>query len=150
MAALKIRAIVELSMQRRQFILLMLAGVMGAVGLCGGQRLGRAAPAPEDRWPPGSLEAAIEQLFANPESARAVGRRYLERFPEQASRALLLENSGLAVRHGQLLNGEAVSRAAIDRRRKQDFLAGNTVILDGWILAQSEASLCALLALSAE
>lgn len=134
-------------MKRRQLVLFLLGGVIGALGLGGGQRLGRAAAAPAGPLSPGSIKTAIEPLFSDPESARALGRRYLERFPERANFALLLGHSGLTVRHGQPPQGMDWSIAAIDQRRKQDFLAGHTVILDGWMLARSEASLCALLAL---
>ncbi|MFC6671849.1 hypothetical protein [Marinobacterium aestuariivivens] len=135
-------------MQRRQFLLFILGGGMGVPGLCSGQTLGRSAPAPESRLSLQSIETAIEQLLFDPAGARAIGRRYLERFPERANPALLLEHSGLAMRQNPPPGGGAGSKTAIDQRRRQDFLAGNTVILEGWILAQSEASLCALLALS--
>jgi len=142
-------------MKRRPFIQFIAGGAIGAVGFGGGQRPVSAAPAPEGQVPPESVEAGIARLFSDSESARSVGWRYLERFPEQASRERLLEDAGLAALPGDLPGDEpllvgSLLKAALNQRREQDFLAGDTVILGGWILARSEASLCALLALSPE
>jgi hypothetical protein len=78
---------------------------------------------------------------------RAVGLRYLAAFPEHAHETILLESSGLT----RLTRGPRASAVLLQRAMaescRQDFLAGRTVTLDGWILALSEASLCGLLAL---
>jgi len=60
--------------------------------------------------------------------------------PERPDRVLLLEHSGLGP-------AEPVKkmRETLAIRRTQDFAAGRTVELDGWVLARCEAALCLLL-----
>lgn len=135
-------------MKRRQFLLSILSGLVCAFGLREGQTSGTVALASDNHRFAESIATRIEPLFSDVENAWAVGRRYLARFPDQADCALLLERSGLAGFQSNLPTETTWLKKALDQRRKQDFLAGDTVTLDGWILAQSEVCLCALLVLS--
>lgn len=102
--------------------------------------------------PAGPAEAVIRRrlsgLVPDPELASVVGRAYLRAYPDRGEWRVLLADSGLAwPRKG--MPGDARSiRHDLDSRRCRDFLDGNTVILDGWVLARSEVSLCALVAIS--
>lgn len=135
-------------MKRRQFLLSILGGLVCGFGLREGRTSSTTAFIQDNHQFPESIAARIEPLFSDVESAREVGRRYLARFPDQANHTLLLERSGLAGLPQDSPAEPTLLRKALDRRRQQDFLTGNTVTLDGWILAQSEVDLCALLALS--
>ncbi|MGH3037022.1 MAG: hypothetical protein ACRDMU_07550 [Gaiellaceae bacterium] len=84
------------------------------------------------------------------ESARAVGREYLRAFPAEASR------SALTARVAERLPGgsRVLATASDDRLRElllhatsADFGELETVELRGWVLARTEARLCALAAL---
>jgi len=90
-----------------------------------------------------ALLPALAVLFSDPWGARAIGRRYLARYPAEADADLLKESlfSGLND------TGPAGLRVRLAERRRQEFAAGQTVILDGWILARSELRACALLTL---
>jgi len=82
-------------------------------------------------------------VFRNSESARQVGRRYLAEVPEEAeSEALesLLENSLGANAVGA--DSKALS-TKIRRAIEMDFETSRVVYLDGWMLSETEARLCA-------
>lgn len=104
-------------------------------------------------WPfsptqlPGSERLAT---LLDAEGARVVGREYLGAFPAEASRGVL------TARVVEQLPGgiRAVATASDDRLRElllrataADFEDLRTVELQGWVLARTEARLCALAAL---
>lgn len=79
-------------------------------------------------------------------SARAVGERYLALMPQERDQALLrraLFGSGAS---GRSPSPEAL-RLQISALRERDFTTGDTVMIDGWMMARSEARLCAMTAL---
>ena len=84
------------------------------------------------------------------ESARVVGREYLRAFPAEASRDVL---TARVVE--QLAGGSRLLATASDDRLRElllraaagDFDDLRTVELRGWVLARTEARLCALAAL---
>lgn len=90
-----------------------------------------------------------ETLLHDLAGARAIGIRYLADAPEERDAAFLTR---------ELFDGiggvprtapqRAAARRVIAARRARDFATGDTVLIDGWILARSEARLCALAALS--
>lgn len=84
-------------------------------------------------------QAVVEALLGGLGPARAIGRRYLDQAPE--------ERDSRAVRR-HLFGDRTMSlgelRADMNRRRADDFACGDTVLIDGWILARTEARLCAL------
>lgn len=101
-------------------------------------------------WTAGSLrvvEVEVHKLFSSPMSASVVGRRYLELFPEKSCSKVLLQE--LPVFSKGLIRGSdrQALRREIRQQCRREFLEGNTVLIDGWILARSEAALCALVAL---
>lgn len=90
-------------------------------------------------------------LLTHAESARVVGREYLRTIPAEGSRAVL--TTRIAAR---LPGGLETVETASDRRLRElllratlaDFEHERTVVLDGWVLSQTEARLCALAAMA--
>ena len=65
--------------------------------------------------------------------ARAVGAAFLRAFPAQADVTMLTRAVG--------------RRATVLRRIRRDFEKGRVLVLEGWVLSETEARLCALVAL---
>lgn len=86
--------------------------------------------------------SSFASLFSDRRGAREIGRRYLAQFPEESDPRRLEAN--LLRREDRL--SAARMRARLAERRRNDFAAGRTVLINGWILAQSEVRACALLA----
>ena len=84
-------------------------------------------------------------LVTDIERASLVGRSYLRAHPERNRREVLLADAGLARLEAHGGDGPSSLRSSLAARREQEFLLGDTVMVDGWLLARSEASLCALL-----
>jgi len=104
-------------------------------------------------WPFSPTQLSGSERLAtllDAEGARVVGREYLQAFPAEASRGVL------TARVVEQLPGRsrAVATASDDRLRElllgataADFEDLRTVELRGWVLARTEARLCALAAL---
>ncbi len=87
-------------------------------------------------------------LLPHVDAARLIGQRYLQFAPEERSETRLREAVFGAPHSGQAASTTERLRQLIDERRRHDFATGNTVILDGWLLARTEARLCALATLT--
>lgn len=75
---------------------------------------------------------------------KAMGQAYRMQVPMEDNKHLLEE---------LLLSNESDQLLAIDALKKSvtiDFKTGNTIILDGWILAQTEARQCALFSITSQ
>lgn len=126
------------SMDRRDF----LAGVVAAMGwtiLPAGRATTHEAC---------GATSALQGLFADLDGAMAVGRHYLERHPDEASRPWLARNlfgAGSPLEHGELCRGRGA--AGLRDRCERDFRSGDLVVVEGWFLARTEARLLALLSL---
>lgn len=74
-------------------------------------------------------------------AARRVGRDYLAAHPHEADAARLsaLIEAALGPDSGPVGTHRALRRAV-----RADMLAGRSVLVDGWVLAATEARLCAL------
>jgi len=86
-----------------------------------------------------------ERLLSDLGGAKAIGARYLALAPQESAPGFLA--ACLFPADGAGTCGEADPdrlRRALDDRRRRDFAAGDTVLIDGWILARTEARLCAL------
>jgi hypothetical protein len=94
---------------------------------------------------PSSAHSQLSNLLSHSESARAIGHAYLALAPEEASATCLLRriHRSLADRRA----GARDLRELVARRIAQDFAEDRIVELQGWILARTEARLCALKAL---
>ncbi len=100
-----------------------------------------SARAPRDA--DSALDAEIKRLFSHPADAAEVGRRYLAAYPAKTSRAALLAD--LIETNSACSGGACASEHPFARWQQRDFRDGAVVQLDGWILARTEVSLCALL-----
>lgn len=101
-------------------------------------------------WANGPAIEALEpgRLLSDLDGARTIGTRYLQQSPEEArpevlARCLFPGAAGTACGPAALDR----LRQALDEQRRRDFTAGDTVLIDGWILARTEARLCALASL---
>jgi hypothetical protein len=88
--------------------------------------------------------AGLALAFKHRQSAIAIGRRYLSRYPGDRQPRVLARGLGQAG-----AGDAAAARAALRARVRDDFGRGDTVLLDGWVLARSECRACAALALAA-
>jgi hypothetical protein len=90
------------------------------------------------------IRGALAGIVDEELTPRTIGRKYLTLYPEEADidhlwRAL----TGMsAPSHADEL------RVRLAKRRQQDFEDGEIAIVDGWILARTEARACALLTLA--
>lgn len=96
------------------------------------------------------LASRIKSLFRTRESAEALGRRYLELYPEDAHTGKIL--SDFEKDHGWTsLEMASAGRREFERLVRDaiadDFRMRRTVSLESWVLSRTEARLCALTAL---
>jgi hypothetical protein len=91
--------------------------------------------------------AQLRSLVADPRRARILGYRYRTQYPAEKQTAVLtglicsslaLDDSGMAV-----IDRDALL-SALDARVRAEFGDGDIVQVDGWVLARTEARLCAL------
>lgn len=116
------------------------AGLLGAFAATLHARPG------SDRDP---LAAALLELVADQAAASYLGRRYLALGTGPPPGRAELSGSIVAVGERDRWIGAALDerRRLLANRVAGDFRAGRVVDLDGWILAEAEARLCALAAL---
>ncbi|HBY96447.1 MAG TPA: hypothetical protein DEP84_21305 [Chloroflexi bacterium] len=97
-----------------------------------------------------SLSASVAGLLKYKESARIVGRTYLQNVPQEADAQTLVNLLSLGPVHNNSESRNATTntlRELLQLRMRQDFEEGQIVKLQGWILSVTEARLCALVAL---
>lgn len=99
----------------------------------------------------GSLAEELVNFFKEKSSAKIIGQEYLRSYPRERNVTLLLQgifsnNSGRFVdlKHNRKLK----LRAYLSRQRREDFEQGRIVEVQGWILSETEARHCALVALT--
>jgi hypothetical protein len=93
----------------------------------------------------------LARLFPNPRSAHRLAAAYLDIFPEDRDLGVLMDH----LRRRDKALAAALDNGGLRRLRRlvalnvrDDFFRGHTVRIDGWLLSQTEARLCALAALS--
>lgn len=85
------------------------------------------------------IEHSLRALFSDIDAARVLGMRYIDLYPSEAQRIVLLDKLFLsAPRTSREL------KTIISLEREYDFQNNRTIIIDGWILARTEAEVCAL------
>jgi hypothetical protein len=121
--------------------------ILGLIAAC--LPVSRAASALDSALAePGRAERLIE-LFSNPSSAAAVGAAYLDVRGGDADAAALFEefvgsDAELQTRLDGMTQHEL--RTYVRERVREDFLAGRTRSIDGWVLSHSELLLYGLAA----
>ena len=95
------------------------------------------------------LSNRLNDLFTAKESARVVGRRYLQLFPHEADPHLLTRLICRSERrYARLTRVDGPTlRDVLARQQRQDFRNRRIVTIDGWMLSETEARLCAIAAL---
>jgi hypothetical protein len=116
-------------------------GVVAAGGLAGVRLLGDDA----DDSPTGTTLAPPEPASSLRAALAAVGSRYLEEQPDQADREALLQ--ALPALDGEVPEDPGRALAVLAEQAQSDHRAGQTVVLDGWVLSRTECRAAALYAL---
>ena len=87
-----------------------------------------------------NVKSCLSHVLTDESGARLIGTAYLSAYPaERDAISLLRHLLGPAT-----LQGPDDLRRRITKRRHQDFVQGDVVLVDGWILAKSEARAAAL------
>ena len=94
-----------------------------------------------------AIARVLSRLFGNPENAKVIGVSYLKHYPEHANLELLLDVLGPDLATLATTDSHALLNH-IHALQRQDFIDGETVIVNNWILSRTEASMCALLVLA--
>jgi len=106
-----------------------------------------AAVLPAAWTSPAAAGALLRDAFADPQAAARIGRAYLADRPADEALGGFLDRLARRVRDAAPLDPPAV-RAWLGAEVRADFAAGRLVLVDGWLLAPSEAAAMALVALS--
>jgi hypothetical protein len=99
---------------------------------------------------PVSLAERLAGLIAHRDSARAVGRAYLDGVPEESSVSRLVDRIAADLPEGRRTvrdASEADLRQLLAASIRSDFEQDRIVEVDGWVLSPTEARLYALTAL---
>lgn len=127
------------AMDRRLFLLRSL--MAAAAGVVAPPLAGCAAGGGDTAATPEELAA----LMLRDDAVLRLGREYLAAHPGESDPAAL---AGLLAAGLPALE-DAAGRQALLARIRDDYAAGRTVILSGWVLSLSEGRLCALAARAA-
>jgi hypothetical protein len=93
--------------------------------------------------------ADLGALLRRRAGAERIGRRYLATLPAGTDKPRLLAMSPAVDRASCVVRRQPEVAAVLLRRGiDEDFRRANTVIVDGWVLAATEARLCAVVALA--
>ena len=87
-----------------------------------------------------TVKYCLSNVLTDESGARLIGMAYLSAYPDEGDRILILKD----LLGPTKLRGPDDLRRRIAKRREQDFIEGQVVVLDGWILAKSEARAVAL------
>jgi hypothetical protein len=95
------------------------------------------------------LASLLGQFFSNRESARVVGQRYLDLTPKEANLERLMALIFRSEKNiARLAHADPEQlRAMLSDQQRADFAHGRTIMIDGWILSETEVRLCALAAM---
>ena len=124
-----------MTLDRRRFLQLSALGIVATVADSACASSDRA-DTPPDR----------PQLLAmlGPERVRQLGAHYRASTPNENSADALRA----ALSSGHRLRIPFIKSASLDDRIRDDFAAGRTVVVDGWVLAVTEARQAALFSLT--
>jgi len=86
------------------------------------------------------IKECLLELFTDQDAPGLLGQRYLDLYPHHRARALLL---AMRIQSVRPQTSWALKRM-LTRQRESDFQNGETVLVDGWLLARSEVEACAL------
>jgi hypothetical protein len=124
---------------RRRFLTVLTSGVIGTL------IASKRAPWTTDRSV-GRPAHRLTMLFADAESAKAIGRAYLHITPGESNPYTLLSalrQDVPGLQRALRLSPDKDLRHLLALNCMEDFARSRTVELDGWIVARTEARLCA-------
>ena len=99
---------------------------------------------------PEPLRSILRLLGPCRRSAEVIGQKYLAQIPEENDRQILLGHLHGEVPICELEKSDAAGWCSkIKSQISNDFSAGRTVLLDGWVISQTEARFCAYCSLIA-
>ncbi len=127
-----------MSLDRRQFLQITAVGIV--VSLTG------SACAVDGGVDASALERPELLRMLGPERVRELGARYRAAKPNENSANALRAAISDTEPHGLRLPW--IARRSIEHRVQDDFAAGRTVLVDGWVLSATEARQCALFSLA--
>jgi hypothetical protein len=136
----------DTNMTRRR-LLQLLVGSLGAVGV---GPLAQSAENLTRHQAKTLLPSKLSEILPHRKSASAVGREYLKIAPLEADVSRLLELIGApekSIRDRSSADAEALAEW-LQAKQRDDFDQGRIVLVQRWMLSQTEARLCALIALS--
>jgi hypothetical protein len=124
-----------MTLDRRRFLQLTAAGVVASLTDTACRGTG------EDS---GTLTqpALIEMLGSA--RVREIGTQYRAAFPKENTAAALRD----AISRSQHPNFPLIWRRSVEDQVRDDFAAGRTLLVSGWVLSETEARQCALYSLS--
>jgi hypothetical protein len=125
-----------MTLDRRRFLQLSVAGMVASVTSSACTR-----DSGEDAQT--VAEPALLEMLG-PERAREIGTQYRAAVPKENTTAALRA----AISRSQN-SFPWIRRRLIDDQIRDDFAAGRTIVLSGWVLSETEARQCALYSLSA-
>lgn len=127
--------------QRRGFLksctMVMLSCLVpnGAIGV--GPAHFRSVACAERRWRP------LLELFDDRHAACEIGDRYLKAEPDEKEPARAFAEFVVS----EQVKHRIDPRTTLCEQRERDFVSDQVVVIDGWLLARTEARLCALASL---
>ncbi len=124
--------------------LLRVAGAGTGAAILAGAGLGFAC-----RSRPESTAQRMTWAFGDRSYARSIGAKYLADRPSEGSVTLLTSLIEARIPRQAVVTCPATAVSVTSRVARDDFVAGRTVWVDGWLLSATEARLCALATLSA-
>jgi len=83
------------------------------------------------------------------ETLHAIGKNYCDKLrlhnPGELERKIMREDDGRSISKN---TDNSFLASFLDKKIKQDFESGRTVVIKGWVLSETEAQQCALFSLS--
>ena len=134
------------SAERRSFLSFLLGMSLVGVSQCFFLRRVLA-----DSDPAEQLCQKLSSVYVCLGSAQVIGREYLRIVPEEAQKKILMNHicRGSVSNQARLLRSDVLAtRKLLQEWIRTDFEAGRTVLVNGWLLSQTESRICALMAIS--
>lgn len=94
----------------------------------------------DQTMPIANIKQHLLELFSDQDAPRLLGKRYLNLYPHHRTHAFLLAKRIQSVQPQTSMD----LKKMLTRQCESDFHSGKTVIIDGWLLAQTEVEACAL------
>jgi hypothetical protein len=125
-----------MTLDRRRFLQLSALGIVATVA--------DSACAPADTRVDASIERPQLLAMLGPERVRQIGSRYRASTPTENRAEALRE----ALSNGHAFRIPFLKSGSLEGQIRDDFAAGRTVVVDGWVLAVTEARQAALFSLT--